>query len=353
MKVLKRQQSNISRQSSLTKRSLQHLGSRLSTAQFGEPAGQDAAFVDLPDLQQAVNIVAQVAHAVAIKQLDLPQRDAQILNINTDNVAVQPHSDATELMPQPGFVPLVVAAPASLYEIGRLNDGVLQNVGHMSSVQLVSNRTQDNRSSYQGCDSGNNNAHSAIWIGLQVSLSEEDSGKNSLPKIWEQPDLDLELGKGQGYTPANNHVPELSVSEAIQNGPQAVSAAATNLASSVGHFEDKSATSLTNFDASEDLKSDGDLHQTFPHPVDSTKDVRTSLFAKCLLPCELPCIPTTLSFKRLRQFFVTWNGLLAQIILRAGSTLFTEAECKLDTNRCSHAEMVSFSCCMTGDLLTW
>ena len=49
------------------------MNSRVIASQLGEAVDQEAATAELSSLQDSIQIIAHVAHAVAIKQLDLPQ----------------------------------------------------------------------------------------------------------------------------------------------------------------------------------------------------------------------------------------------------------------------------------------
>ena len=65
-------------QTSFTHKGLQHLNSRVMASQLGEGADQEAAASELSSLQESIHIIAHVAHAVAVNQLDIPQAHIQI-----------------------------------------------------------------------------------------------------------------------------------------------------------------------------------------------------------------------------------------------------------------------------------
>lgn len=90
MQALQHQQSNINRQADLTKDGLHKLNRRISSVQFGDSADPEVALTDMSDLQDAVNIVAHVVHAVAVKQLDLPPAVAQISKASSAIQHLQP-----------------------------------------------------------------------------------------------------------------------------------------------------------------------------------------------------------------------------------------------------------------------
>ena len=78
MQAVKCQQRDMERQTSFTEKGLKHLNSKVIALQFGEGADQEAAVSELTTLQESIHIIAHVAHAVAVKQLDMPQAHLQV-----------------------------------------------------------------------------------------------------------------------------------------------------------------------------------------------------------------------------------------------------------------------------------
>ena len=78
MQALRSQQSTIHQQTSFTQKGLQHLNSKVLASQLGEGVDQEAAASELSSLQESIHIIAHVAHAVAVNQLDTPQAHIQI-----------------------------------------------------------------------------------------------------------------------------------------------------------------------------------------------------------------------------------------------------------------------------------
>lgn len=78
MQAVKSQQSSIDRQTSFAQKGLQHLNSKVIASQLGEGADQGAAVAELSSLQESIHIIAHVAHAVAVNQLDMPQARIQV-----------------------------------------------------------------------------------------------------------------------------------------------------------------------------------------------------------------------------------------------------------------------------------
>ena len=78
MQAVKSQQSSLDRQTSFAQKGLQHLNSKVIASQLGEGADQEAAVAELSSLQESIHIIAHVAHAVAVNQLDMPQAHIQV-----------------------------------------------------------------------------------------------------------------------------------------------------------------------------------------------------------------------------------------------------------------------------------
>lgn len=80
MQAVKSQQRDIDCQTSFTQKGLQHLNSKLIASQLGEGVDQESATAELSNLRESIHIIAHVAHAVAVNQLDMPEAHIQVPN---------------------------------------------------------------------------------------------------------------------------------------------------------------------------------------------------------------------------------------------------------------------------------
>ena len=156
VQAVRYQQEDAARLSSLTRQSLTHLNSRVLASQLGaESESAGAVGAELCILQEAVHVVAHVAHAVAINQLDIPEAHIQLptgflppatltqqaLNPTRGTEVQQAGmSDITagNVSAEPSSAGDIIVTPAEEIQRGSIREEALYSAGRVPSV----NRTE-------------------------------------------------------------------------------------------------------------------------------------------------------------------------------------------------------------------